>query len=89
VQVTNLYDEAGNLAFAQARGNGLMIDWKIGDHGYGAEMGDVLYAQINRLAAVAQREALPDELMLVMTHLIAAKQALDSAENPPDEDVPT
>jgi hypothetical protein len=79
VKVTNLYDEAGNLAVAQAQGEGFTINWKVGDE-YGAVMGDILYAQINRLAAMAQREPLPDDMMVVMTHLIAAKQATDMIE---------
>jgi hypothetical protein len=79
VKVTNLYDESGDLAVAQAQGEGFTINWKVGDE-YGAVMGDVLYAQINRLAAMAQREPLPDDMKVVMTHLIAAKKALDEAE---------
>lgn len=84
VNITNLYDEAGELVIAKAQGEGFTIHWKIGDE-YGAIMDDILYAQINRLAAMAQREPLPDDLMVVMTHLIAAKQALDAAATPVDE----
>lgn len=81
VTVTNLYTVDGELAVAQAQGEGFTINWKVGDE-YGAEMGDILYAQINRLAAMAQREPLPDDLMEVMTHLIAAKSAMDAAVTP-------
>jgi hypothetical protein len=42
-------------------------------------MDDIIYAQINRLAAMAQFEPLPDDLMQVMTHLIAAKRVLDAS----------
>jgi hypothetical protein len=79
VKVTNLYTEDGVLAVAQAQGEGFTINWKIGDE-YGATMGDILYSQINRLAAMAQREPLPDGEMVVMTHLIAAKQAQDAVD---------
>jgi regulator of protease activity HflC (stomatin/prohibitin superfamily) len=78
VNVTNLYDIEGTLKVAEAQGEGFTIRWKIGDE-YGAIMDDIIYAQINRLAAMAQFEPLPDDLMQVMTHLIAAKRVLDAS----------
>lgn len=81
VKVTNLYNEDRELVVAQAEGLGFWIKWKIGLE-TGAEMGDILYAQINRLAAMAQKEPLPDDLVVVMNHLIAAKRAMDEATTP-------
>jgi hypothetical protein len=84
VQVTNLYNEAGDLVIAQAQGEGFTINWKIND-GFGASMGDILYAQINRLAAIAQREPLDDNMQAVMDGLMAANAAWRAANPAPAE----
>jgi hypothetical protein len=82
VQVTNLYNEAGELVIAQAQGEGFTINWKIGE-GFGAVMGDILYAQINRLAAIAQREPLDVNMQAVMDGLMAANTAWRAANPEP------